>query len=337
MNRRSAPLSAVFFRGQAGEIIITAALTLTVVTGLLAQGLASIIGKQATRSSSATRRSVGYDRTYKCDLVDRLVAAPELVVLGGSRAQRFEPSLITKLTGLSAFNFALQNCRPQDAYAVSRYLFSLAPTARIRCLFAVQSTTFGDLPMNAGLLYDKRLSRWFPDALIARQKAAAGKPKVRDVLSCNRFSSRGCLLTNPYDEREDCGVSLSSVLDSYIDSMLPRAAEDPDNGGEQAGRYFCKLLQLYNEHGVKPAIVIMPYHPRALVAFRAVGWQRKLDRLKSYLHALQRRYDFHLLNYTEIGSFGGEAGWFYDGAHIKAENARLILRQAVKAAPECFC
>lgn len=336
MSRRRPRRLAVVFGRQSGEIILTAALTLTVITALMAQGFVFVIGKPATSYASPTRRSVGYDRTCKCDLVDRLAAPPDLVVLGGSRAQRFEPSLITKLTGLSAFNFALQNCRPQDAYAVSRYLFSRAPNARIRCLYAVQSTTFGDLPMNAGLLYDKRLAQWFPDALIARQKAAAGKPRVRDVLSCNRFSTRGCLLDNPYDEREECGVSLSSVLDGYIDSLLPRAAADPDKGGEQARRNFCKLLQLYNDHGVKPVIVIMPYHPRALAAFRAVGWQRKLDRLKSYLHGLQRRYDFHLLNYTEIGSFGGRAGWFYDGAHVKVENARLILRQAVKAAPECF-
>jgi len=335
MKRQSQLPRAPFLGRQAGEIILAAALMLAVAAGLIAPGLAGIIARQVTGSSSATRRSVGYDRTYKCDLVDRLASPPQLVVLGGSRAQRFEPLAVEKLTGLSAFNCALQNCRPQDAYAVSRYLFSRAPGVKLHCLYAVQCTTFVDLPMNAGLLYDKRLAQWFPAALVARQKAVAGDPKVRDVLSCNEFSSRGCLLKSPYDEREECGASLSSVLDSYIGSMLPHATGG-SGGGSQERLYFRKLLRLYNAHGVKPAIVIMPYHPRALAAFRAVGWQRKLDHLLSYLRALQRRYDFHLLDYTEIGSFGGRAGWFYDGSHIKAENARLILRQAVKAAPECF-
>jgi hypothetical protein len=70
---------------------------------------------------------VGYDLTYKTDLVEKLPAPPELVMLGGSRAQRFERSHIERVTGLSAFNFAVQNCRPEDAYAISRYLIERAP------------------------------------------------------------------------------------------------------------------------------------------------------------------------------------------------------------------
>jgi hypothetical protein len=35
---------------------------------------------------------------------------------GRSRAQRFEPAVAEELTGLPAFNFAVQNSRPEDAF-----------------------------------------------------------------------------------------------------------------------------------------------------------------------------------------------------------------------------
>ena len=47
-------------------------------------------------------------------------------------------------------------------------------------------------------------------------------------------------------------------------------------------------------------------------------------------------YRFQLLDYTEIASFHGDPGAFYDGAHVKAANARRILRRAVRDAPEAF-
>jgi hypothetical protein len=82
--------------------------------------------------------------------------------------------------------------------------------------------------------------------------------------------------------------------------------------------------------------VLRPYQPTALNAFREVGWQRKLDAAKRYLARLHRRYDFRVLDYTEIASFGGEADGFYDGAHVTKRNADLILARAVRQAAERF-
>ena len=82
--------------------------------------------------------------------------------------------------------------------------------------------------------------------------------------------------------------------------------------------------------------MIMPYHPAALAAFRAAGWDAKEAAFKTYLKSLRGTYRFHLLDYTDIASFHGSKGAFYDGAHVTAVNARRILRQAVKDAPEAF-
>ena len=277
-----------------------------------------------------------YDRTFKCERLERLSAPPELVVLGGSRAQRFEPSQIARLTGLPAFNFAVQNSRPEDAYAMARYLFWRAPDVKLRCIWAVQVTTFGDTPLHPGLLAEERLAQFLPDELVAAQRAAGAKVAAHEVLWSDEYSPRGALFHNRYDRVEARGIGFDAVMQGYLARMLPKAGAPSPHEQRRSKHYFERTLRLFNLHGVKPVLVIMPYHPKALAAFRAVGWQHKLDALNGYLQSLQGRYAFHLLDYTEIASFGGSADGFYDGAHVKRQNARRIVRQIVADLPGAF-
>jgi hypothetical protein len=118
--------------------------------------------------------------------------------------------------------------------------------------------------------------------------------------------------------------------------MVPRAGSPAPYDKARAKKYFERTLQLFNLHDVEPVLVVMPYHPTALSAFRAVGWDAKEDEFKSYLESLQGTYRFSLLDFTDISAFHGSDDAFYDGSHIKAANARRILAQAVRDAPAGF-
>jgi len=277
-----------------------------------------------------------YDRTYKCDALELLPSPPELVVFGGSRAQRFEPSYAEALTGLESFNFALQNSRPEDVYAIARYLFWRSPVTKLRCVWAVQVTTFGDNPFHPGLLAEERLRQFVPDHLLAQQSALDAKVVGHEIQWTDEYSGRGCLLRNSYDAKVDRGIDFDTLLGVYLERMLPRAAAPNPHGVERSRYYFERTLRLFNLHGVAPVIVVMPYHPEALAAFRAVGWQTKLDDLTSYLDGLEDRYRVHVVDYTEIEAFGGTPEGFYDGSHIKSVNARRILDQIVEDVPGAF-
>ena len=146
---------------------------------------------------------IGYDRSFKADLLDELPATPQVVVFGGSRAMRFDAPFITQLTGRSAFNAAVQNCRPEDLYAFARYLYARDPGAKVDCFFAVQTATFADKTLSAGLLYDDRLSVAFPPELVAGQKAELGTPPVIDLMKGKRYTARGLLVWNSYDTRRE--------------------------------------------------------------------------------------------------------------------------------------
>jgi len=277
-----------------------------------------------------------YDRGYKCDLVERLPEPPELVIFGGSRAQRFEPTLAEELTGLPAFNFAVQNSRPEDAYAMARHLFWRAPGVKLRCFWALQATTLSDAPSHPGLLAEPRLSRFLPEDLLAEQRRISVSREGRELSPDNRFTARGSLVYNSYDARLERGVPFEQTLAGYLSALVPRAGAPAAYDSARAKSYFERTLQLFNLHDVDPVLVIMPYHPTALAAFRAVGWGAKEQALMTYLKNLRGTYRFHLLDYTDIASFHGSREAFYDGAHVKSVNARRILRQAVKDAPAAF-
>jgi hypothetical protein len=285
----------------------------------------------------ASYRRAGFDKSFKADLIDELPTPPELVVFGGSRATRFEPSYLASLTGLSTFNCAVQCFRPEDAWAYSNYLYSRAPDTRLHCIIALQTRTFHDDTLRAGLLYDQRLASAFPPALVSRQKKALGRPPVKELLSVNRFLPRGYLVRNRYDvARERPGYSFRKHLDLYIRRLLPQHRWDGPLGDARSRTYFEKTVRLYNDHDVVPLIVVMPYQPRVLRAFRAAGFQKHLDRLTAYLRAAGTRCRFRVLDLTDIRTYGGKATWFYDGAHVTRQNAHQIARYAAAAAPECF-
>jgi hypothetical protein len=118
--------------------------------------------------------------------------------------------------------------------------------------------------------------------------------------------------------------------------MVPKAAAPMPYEQTRAKEYFERTLRLFNLHGVEPVLVIMPYQPDALAAFRAAGWDVKEAAFKMYLDSLRGLYRFRLVDYTDIAAFHGAADGFYDGAHVTAENARRILVQAVKDEPGAF-
>jgi hypothetical protein len=306
-----------------------AAVCATACLSLAVAGPAAAVHYGATVAPS-------YDRVYKVGLLEALRTPPQLVIFGGSRAQRFEPSFAGKLTGLPAFNFAVQNSRPEDVYAMSRLLFWRAPNVKVRCIWALQASTMSDSPLHPGLLAEPQLTQFLPAYFVRAQRKISQPTQGRELQSWDEFSSRGQLLHNGYDVRLDSGISFAATLSGYLSKMVPKAAAPMPYEQTRAKEYFERTLKLYNLHGVEPVLVIMPYHPDALAAFRAAGWDAKEEAFKMYLDSLRGKYRFRLVDYTDISAFHGSPDEFYDGAHITAVNARRILAQVVKDEPGAF-
>ncbi|HZL63798.1 MAG TPA: hypothetical protein VFD50_02470 [Thermoleophilia bacterium] len=285
----------------------------------------------------STYLSPGWDRSFKCDLVEEMSSAPRVVVFGGSRALRMDPGTIRKLTGLRAFNAAFHNGKPEDAWAFTNWLLSRKPDQPPNVIWCVQATTFADVPMAAGLILDQRLSQWFPPELIAAETARATSEPEHDLLHGRRYGADGMMLWNGYDTKRQKGNTIQRAIRHYLDpQMLAVAGNRQIPHHTRAQEYFEKTIELLNQHGVKPLIVIMPYQPTVLSKFLSVGWGAKERGLHRYLRAVSHRCDFKVLDLLHISTFGGNPDWFYDGAHLTAANSRLLIRYCVRQAPGCF-
>ena len=280
------------------------------------------------------------DRAVKLRLIKRLPQAPQILILGGSRASRFEPSYFEGLTGLRGFNLALQNGRPEDAWAFVNFVHQRFPGAPLRVVWFVHVEAFRKQGLSPGIVQDKSLSRWFPDSLIASQRkklptSAAQVPKGRD-LALTRFGADGVTLRNRYDIAEADGRTLSRAIDYSIRTAKTRYATSTPTLHSRSQLYFEQTVALLNEMGTTQAVVLMPLHPRLLAAVRPAGWQKRHDAVISYLTGLQERYGFGLLDCSELSSFAGDRRQFYDGFHIKRPNARALAAYVVAQMPTVF-
>jgi hypothetical protein len=308
------------------------------VACLLAVSLPIALGGDSTPTwQLKSYYSRGVDRSFKADVYEEMARVPRVLVFGGSRGLRMDPAAIKKKTGLTAFNFAFHNGRPEDAWAITDWVIDSHPDKPPTVIWCLQATTLADVPMNPGLIVDERLSQAFPESLVAAKTAWAMKQHKRNILSGRRFGHDGMLWWNGYDTKRQAGLTLQQSLDGYLDAdMLAKAGNGKIPHNTRAMAYFVQTIRLLNKNHIKPLIVIMPYHPRALNAFLSVGWGAKQRWLNGYLSRLSKHLDFKVLNCLHISTFGGTSGGFYDGAHLTADNSRRLIRYCIAHAPGCF-
>ena len=284
---------------------------------------------------------VDSDRTYKLDLIEAMEKPPQLLIFGGSRATRFDPAYFEQVTGLRAFNAAFPVGRPSDAWAITRYCLQRHPRIRLRCFWAIQPSLFQDRQMDPGLVQDQRLSRAFDqqtiDEAAAEQIATMGEDKPA-LWTPPGYAEDGRLIYNYYDYLESQGRTLDTAIRQWVSLMLGHQPEKPYQGTSWRPNqlYFARTLALMNSIGVRPVIVIMPTHPQGIELLGEEVWRTQQERLHDALDELATRYDFALLDYSRIESFDGDPNNFYDGVHVKAENARRIVDAAVRDAPDAL-
>jgi hypothetical protein len=306
---------------------------------LLAVGLPVVASEGDTTPTWKLRSYVsrGGDRSFKCDVAEEMSEVPRVVVFGGSRGLRMDPATIRQNTGLAAFNFAFHNGRPEDAWAVTDWLIDRHPDQPPAVIWCVQATTFADMPMAPGLIVDERLSQAFPKVLIDAKMDWALRQPTSNLLSRRRYGFDGMLWWNSYDRNRAAGLTLQQSLTQYLDAtLLAKAGNGQVPHNTRAMAYFEHTLRLLNANRIKPLIVIMPYHPRALSAFLSVGWGVKQRWMNAYLKRLQKDYELKVLNCLQISTFGGRPDGFYDGAHLTAGNSRRLIRYCIRMAPSCF-
>jgi hypothetical protein len=305
------------------------------------------------------------DRATKACLAERLRTAPNLVVLGSSRAMKVEPAYLEARTGLSTFNAAVSSASPQDAWAFANFLHDRFPHGEKRVLWLLDVESFRPKPVDPGLLDTPALARYFSASMQLRARASGlwtllswhalddsvrvvrknlgGAASASTAVPCTyrrngvtEYTPNGFRSFDFHDLAVARGASLSSSIAATATEYgriyrtgFPRLAPD-------ALRWFDRTLEAMNAWGVRPLVVLTPVQPTLLRRIGPQGWWRRHADVVRYLDRLHGRRAFELLDASRIGSFGGRPGAFYDGVHMKVANVRRLVNWALERAGGTF-
>ncbi len=268
-----------------------------------------------------------------------MTSPPELLVLGGSRALRFQPSYITRLTHLSAFNAAVPQATPQDEWCFVNLLHSRFPRARFQLLWVIHCDEFDEFGPGAALLQDPFLSRFLPQSFVDSRLDALGHfanaAPMQGVLHPSIVAPNGYMISDTISVAAQRGT-LRQRVDSYTGSTLAFYRRTPPRIDPQPSHYFEMTLGLMNQLGVRPTIVLAPLQPRYLARIYGHGWEARHLLVLGHLRGLERVYRFNILDFSRLSSIGGSPNGFYDAVHMRPETTRLVVKAVLQRLPHAF-
>ena len=300
------------------------------------------------------------DRPIKACLEQRLAHAPSLVILGSSRAEKIQPTYLQKRTGLVGFNAAVSSAGPNDAWAFANLLHDRAAGATQRVIWLLDVESLRARPIDPGLLDTPALAQYLSHGAAIRGRlqsawsfvswsTALDSWKSVDATlfhSAQPLSSKTCSIhTNGVTEYapdgyrkfdfHDVAVRRGATLAHSIAITLAEYRTiyaGNTRFSSSAEQRVEQTIAAMNEWHTRPIIVITPVHPQFARAIGPLGWTLRHRQLVAYLHSLQPKLKFDLLDASNIRSFGGTPGGFYDGVHMKLANVHRLLDWIIKKA-----
>lgn len=293
----------------------------------------------------------GTDRNVKVHLF-RGEKLPQILLLGSSRMQKYDPSVIRKLTGLRAFNASVagSNIIDQTAFAgwaAERAANGDGPMPKI--VYGIAPEEFRPQPTGLALraypelarqvhggsrFFDNLETKWAPliqwGTIKTSVSVIAGTVKGNDFTDkkAPEFRDDGFLMRGQEDSALKDGRTRQSRWDRVQRQHVRFYERRPQRDLPYSARArFESLLAIANKAGDTPTIFVLPMSSALSSTVDPLGRSDMSDRLRTYLTQLQKRYKFQWLDYSDVSSFGGDNTKWYDGAHPMAENASAVLRQ----------
>lgn len=326
----------------AGRVRMMSMAVLVVLVAGTTAGCSGHPTANRTNGAASQRRTPLWtlsDVGLKTQLIRQLKSPPALVVLGGSRALRFQPSFIRQAIGLSAFNAAVPHATPQDEWCIAHLFHRRFPTTRFRFLWIIHCDEFDEYSPGAALLEDPFLSRFLPpsfvDARLERLGSSANAMLLAGARQPSVITPDGFTVSDSISAAANIG-SLRQRVSRYIKGTLSFYRRTPARIDPAPSHYFAMTLRLMSAIGAKPIVVLAPLQPWYLAAIYHHGWEARHRLVLTYLRHLQTAYRFSVLDFSRLSSVHGSATGFYDGEHLRPATARLVIEAVMKGLPNAF-
>jgi len=300
---------------------------------VVAAMMISIVAGTAGADGAGPRE---WTRSLKITLLERLPTAPDVVILGSSRAMRLDPDHIRQMTGRSAFNCSVTSGGIPDAWAFMHLIRECFPGHVPTYLWLIDVEQFRRSSVHPYTLADRRLAQFLPQELVPSESERGGTatgpvPRVTgDAGDRAIFDANGFCRWNRYDHWRSRGWTLRAGLRSScrkFDAIYPSGFRRVQGVQKTLLRDSIRLL---NDWGSRPVIVLTPYHPILLAHISRRGYEVRRRAVRDYMSALRREgFRFTFLDFTRIAAFKGGRRSFYDGTHGDSRLMRQLVRAVV--------
>jgi hypothetical protein len=346
-------------RGSARRFLLGAVLGLVFLGGLVTT-LNVLADPYGYAGSNLFATAILSDRPIKACLIERLPQDPSLMILGSSRAEKIDPAIVQKRTGLVGFNAAVSSGTPDDAWAFANLLHEKAAGTQQRVIWLLDVEAMRARPLDPGLVGTPALARYLSRtaALDTRANSIwsfASWQTARDSWrsvdatifgNARPLSKRTCSIrTNGVTEYAADGYRSFDFHDVAVQRGMPLARSIDITLAEYRKIYagdtrlapsaehrFEQTIAAMNHWKIRPIIVVTPVHPRFERTIGPLGWTLRHRQLVSYLRSQQASLQFDLLDASNLRSFGGRPNGFYDGVHMKVANVRRLVDWIIKHA-----
>jgi hypothetical protein len=255
---------------------------------------------------------------------------------------QISPAEVQKLTGLPAFNAAVESAMAEDDYAMLRYAVERAGVQPKLVILGVDVEAFHNhLPTEdsaletdafRGLLPGRGFSAWkrFYKLFVVQQTRLSLR-SLRVQLTGrlpqrNYFDADGYLHYGEYEQERATGhYDIDTKIQRDIAQYVARTAGYTGISPERR-KYLEELLQYCQARGIKVAIWVTPLGPRLLESLGPRGYDQREREVVAMLHGLGARYGDPVYDFSSVNKFGGDPDGFWDGAHMTEHNNSLVTR-----------
>lgn len=267
------------------------------------------------------------------------------LVLGSSRVLTLSPAALERAAGTPFYNAGVSFGRAEDYLAIARRFVAVHGRAPREVVVGLDVDALQDgPPIDPELVRTAALRAEVPECLALADRL---RP-IRDLVSWSQATSAARLLFGrargrSAPDRDEYFAADGSIVyalrdrqigagsydraaayayDRGVYTRLHRASGGVSPMRERAWRGLCRLCAT---HGAAPTVYLTPVHPRLLEDLRAGSSfeERRAEVARLVRETLPPGGTVRDL--TEVASFGGDPDGFYDGVHLHAANAGLVI------------
>jgi hypothetical protein len=286
------------------------------------------------------------DRDEKASLFERLAPAPELVILGSSRELRINPTCVEAMSGLSAFNFALNAAHAEEFAAIYRFIVAQPGHRLRRMLIGVGADIFrNDVPVEPGLRSSRLLG---PFAQLPLPTASEIGTRVlgRGALVDDLWAVELLFGPRPPDaaeldpkgatvslQREPSEAELNAQVKSGVDYALASYVSFTALSEERKA-IFESMLGAARAANVGVDVFVSPIHPDFAAGIASSQLAARMAETQNYLADLSRR-GLVALHDVSLEAIGASPGEFRDSVHLRESGSNKVARSVLGSKLKC--